>query len=80
MLIRVCGRCGERFDATQVEGVTTMLARWRFNGESWEHKCEGEEQAGHLGVMVGVTIDAEGSQSRAALARAVRRGAMKPLL
>lgn len=34
-----CSRCG---DAPSIDDT-----RWRWNGETWEHKC-GDSQAGHF--------------------------------
>jgi hypothetical protein len=45
-----CSRCGE------VPSIADT--RWRWNGETWEHKC-GDAQAGHF---VAVKKESEGEK------------------
>lgn len=42
----VCSACGAKLTDDD------SMGRWRFNGESWEHKCPGvHPQAGHFAAM-----------------------------
>jgi hypothetical protein len=43
----VCSACGARLYEDRQE--VRALSRWRWNGESWEHKCaDAPPQAGHF--------------------------------
>ncbi len=46
----VCDQCGKVFDCGSA---------WRWNGETWEHKCEHmHPQAGHCGQLISTELAA----------------------